>query len=50
VEVGYSNITDLYVARYGIPTAGTRIFICTRQVLNGWEDAPKQTTAIVPSS
>ena len=47
-EAGYSNITDLYVARYGIPPAGTRIFIRTRQVLNGWGDVPKQTTAVVP--
>ena len=46
-EGGYSNFTDLYVARYGIPPAGMRIFIRTRQVLNGWEDAPKQTSAIV---
>jgi hypothetical protein len=47
-EGGYSNITDLYVARYGQPTPGKRIFIRTRQVLNGWKDVPKQTTAIVP--
>jgi hypothetical protein len=47
-EAGYSNITDLFVARYGKPTPGTRIFIRTRQVLNGWEDFPKQTTALVP--
>ncbi|MGO8927418.1 MAG: hypothetical protein ACLQU3_11080 [Limisphaerales bacterium] len=46
-EAGYSNITDLYVARYGIPAPGTRIFIRTRQVLSGWEDIPKQTTTIV---
>ena len=49
-EAGYSNITDLYVARYGQPTAGMRIFIRTRQVFNGWEDVPKQTTAIVPKT
>jgi hypothetical protein len=49
-EAGHSNIADLYVARYGKPAAGTRIFIRTRQVLNGWEDEPKQTTAIVSSS
>ena len=47
-EAGYSNILDLFVARYGQPVAGTRIFIRTRQVLNGWADAPKETTAIVP--
>jgi hypothetical protein len=49
-EAGYSNITDLYVARYGIPRAGMRIFIRTRQVLDGWEDIPKQTTAIIPKT
>ena len=47
-EGGYSNITDLFVARYGVPPAGTRIFIRTRQMLNGWSDQPTQTTAIVP--
>jgi hypothetical protein len=46
-EAGYSNITELYVARYGVPPAGTRIFIRTRQMLNGWMDIPKQTTTIV---
>jgi hypothetical protein len=47
-EAGYSRITDRFVARYGQPPAGTRIFIRTRHVLNGWADAPQQTTAIVP--
>jgi hypothetical protein len=46
-EAGYSNITDLYVAKYGIPAAGTRIFIRTRQMLDDWADTPKQTTSIV---
>ena len=47
-EAGYSNITDLFVARYGKPAAGTRVFIRTRQLIDGWEDLPVQTTAIVP--
>ena len=47
-EAGYSTITDRYVARYGVPPVGTRIFIRTRQLLDGWEDDPKQTAAIVP--
>ena len=47
-EAGYSNIRQLYVDRYGVPPPGTRVFIRTRQVLNGWEDFPIQTTAIVP--
>jgi hypothetical protein len=49
-EAGFSSITDLYVARYGVPPAGTRVFIRTRQVLNGWEDVPQQTSAIIPST
>jgi hypothetical protein len=46
-EAGYSTITRIYVDRYGVPPAGTRVFIRTRQILNGWEDLPQQTTAIV---
>ena len=47
-EAGYSNIRKLYVERYGEPSPGTRIFIRTRQLVNGWEDDPIQTTALVP--
>ena len=45
-----SDITDLYVARYGIPPVGSRVFIRTVQVANGWEDFPKDTTAVVPKA
>lgn len=45
---GVSDITDIYVARYGVPRVGLQIFIRTRQQINGWEDAPKQVSAIVP--
>jgi len=45
---GVSDITDIYVARYGVLRVGTQIFIRTRQQINGWEDAPKQASAIVP--
>jgi hypothetical protein len=47
-EAGYSNITQLYVDRYGVPPAGTRVFIRTRQVRDGWADYPIQTNAVVP--
>jgi hypothetical protein len=47
-EAGYSNITKLYVDRFGAPPPGTRVFIRTRQVSNGWGELPIQTTAIVP--
>jgi hypothetical protein len=46
---GVIEITDLYVAKYGIPPAGARVFIRTQQVINGWTDLPKETTAVVPS-
>ena len=47
-EGGYSHITKLYVDRYGEPPAGTRVFIRTRQMRDGWVDFPTQTDAIVP--
>ena len=43
-----SDITDLYVAMYGRVPARSRIFIRTQQHIDGWDDLPKQTTAIVP--
>lgn len=45
-----SDVTDLYTARYGVPPVGSRIFIRTIQVASGWEDFPKDTTAIVPKA
>jgi hypothetical protein len=47
---GVSDITGLYVARYGVPKAGTRVCIRTQQHINGWDDLPKQTSAIVPKA
>ncbi len=45
---GFSDITQLYVARYGLPPARQRIFVRTQQQVNGWQDRPVQTTAVVP--
>jgi len=45
---GWSEITDLYVNKFGQPPPGYRVFIYTRQVLNGRKDAPKWTHADVP--
>lgn len=47
---GYCDITELYVAKYGVPPPGTRIFIRTQQVIDGWQDEPKDTTAVVPAA
>jgi hypothetical protein len=45
---GWSEITDLYVKKFGQPPAGSRVFIWTRQVINGRKDALKRTYADVP--
>jgi hypothetical protein len=47
-ERGWSDITDPYVARFGLVPAATRVFIRTRQLINGWEDDFKDTNAVVP--
>ena len=45
---GWSDITDLYVNKFGQPPPGSRVFIWTRQVINGRKDALKRTCADVP--
>ena len=40
---GWSDITDIYKARYGEPKPGTAIWIRTCQHIDGWTDAPKVT-------
>ena len=45
---GWSEITDLYVNKFGPPPPGSRVFIWTRQVINGRKDALKMTCADVP--
>ena len=46
---GWSDITELYVARYGVPKAGTAIWIRTCQHIDGWVDVPKVLRARVPA-
>jgi hypothetical protein len=45
---GWSDITALYVNAFGVPPVGQRVFIRTRQLINGWEDDFKETFADVP--
>jgi hypothetical protein len=45
---GISDITELYVAKYGIPPVGTRVFVQTVQQVNGWQTLPQRVTAVVP--
>ncbi len=46
---GWSDITELYVARYGVPKAGTAIWIRTCQHIDGWTDVPNVLRARVPA-
>jgi hypothetical protein len=44
---GWSDITELYIARYCVPKAGTAIWIRTCQHIDGWTDVPKVARARV---
>jgi hypothetical protein len=46
---GLSDITEQYVAKHGKPKAGERVFIRTRQYLDGPEDPFVETSAVVPA-
>ena len=45
---GWSDITDHYVKKFAKPPPGSRIFIWTRQVINGRKDVLKRTCVDVP--
>ena len=45
---GFSDITRLYVQRYGLPPVGKRVFIRTRQQSDGRPDRYLETSAVVP--
>jgi hypothetical protein len=47
-ERGMSDITELFVSKYGLPPVGSRVFIRTFQLIDGWEDLPLQVSAVVP--
>jgi hypothetical protein len=44
---GESDITELYVARYGEPKVGERVFIRTRQQVDGQEGEDKDISEVV---
>src|ERR1035441_4633044 len=48
-EGGVSDITEMYVRRFGEPKAGERVFIRTRQQTNGWEGWNKDVSEVVPA-
>jgi len=46
---GLSDITELYVKKHGVPPVGKRLFIWTKQQINGWQEFPRETNAVVPA-
>ena len=46
---GWSDITELYVARYGKLKAGMAIWVRTCQHIDGWTDDPKVARARIPA-
>jgi len=47
---GSADITALYVAKFGAPTPGTKIFVQASQMDSGFETIPVEFSAIVPAS
>ena len=47
---GSCDITNLFKARYGSPAVGTKMFVRVNQNIDGWEDIPVETSAIVPAA
>jgi hypothetical protein len=46
---GWSDITELYIARYGVPKSGMAVWIRICQHIDGWTDPPKVVRARVPA-
>jgi hypothetical protein len=43
---GESDITELYLSKFGNPPAGSRVFINLWQQVNGWRDQPRRIEAL----
>ena len=47
---GSSDITSLYVARFGIPSVGSRVFVKANLVTDGWQGIASLFSEVVPAS
>lgn len=45
-----ADITSLYVAKFGAPPVGTKVFVQANQIADGYEDIPHGFVAIVPAA
>jgi hypothetical protein len=50
VVSGKANITALYTAKFGAPAAGQKVFIRSKQMLDGYADLPHQWSGTVPAA
>lgn len=50
VVSGKADITALYAAKFGAPAVGKKVFVRTKQVLDGFADIPHQFSGTVPAS
>ena len=46
---GAADITGLYTARFGLPAAGTKVFVLVNQFVDGYEDLGTEFAAVVPA-
>jgi hypothetical protein len=49
-QAGESDITDVYVQKYGEPEPGKKVFIRTRQQKDGWESRNHDFSEVVPAA
>ena len=47
---GKADITALYTAKFGAPAAAQKVFVRSKQVLDGYDDLPHQWSGIVPAA
>ena len=47
---GSSDITSMYTTRYGVPTAGSKVFVRISQYVSGFESGYVSYSAIVPDA
>jgi hypothetical protein len=47
-ECGSADVTARYRARFGVPPIGSKVFVQTKQMIDGWEDEPQEFSAVVP--
>ena len=44
------DISSAYKGKYGSPKVGSKVFVQVKQNIDGWEDVPRQFSAIVPAA